>query len=73
MDRTFAGFERITYNPAVVGGRACIRGMRLSVERLLELLSQNPSWEDLQSGYPELETADIAEALAFAATAVSGR
>lgn len=43
--------------------------MRLSVERVLEVLSCNPSWDDLQADYPELDPEDIRQALAFAAAA----
>ncbi len=68
VSQLLPGFERITSDPAVLGGKPCIRGLRLSVQRVLELLARNPSWEDLQAGYPGLEAADIHEALAFAAT-----
>ena len=68
MVTTFAGFDRITSDPDMLGGKPCIRGMRLSVERVLEVLSENPSWEDLRADYPELEEGDIRQALAFAAS-----
>ena len=68
VSHSLPGFERITSDPAVLGCKPCIRGLRLSVQRVLELLARNPSWEDLQAGYPDLEAADIHEALAFAAT-----
>ena len=68
MLSTFAGFDRITSDPAMLGGKPCIRGMRLSVERVLQILSENPSWEDLQADYPELEEGDVRQALAFAAS-----
>jgi uncharacterized protein (DUF433 family) len=47
--------------------------MRLSVQRVLEILSQNPSWEDLRKDYPELEGEDIQQALAFAAALLTDR
>lgn len=73
MSQSLPGFERITSDPAVLGGKPCIRGLRLSVQRVLELLARNPSWEDLQAGYPDLEAADIHEALAFAAASLPDR
>jgi len=41
--------------------------MRLSVQRVLEILASNPSWDDLRQDYPELEPEDIRQALAYAA------
>lgn len=73
MRRSFQGFDRITTDPEVLGGKPCIRGMRLSVQRVLEILSQNPSWEDLRKDYPELEGEDIQQALAFAAALLTDR
>lgn len=63
----FHGFDRITARPDVLGGKPCIRDMRLSVQRVLEILADNPSWEDLRADYPELEPEDIQQALAYAA------
>ena len=71
MPKTFAGFDRITSDPDVLGGRPCIRGMRLSVERVLQILAENPSWDDLEADYPELEEEDIRQALTFAASQVA--
>lgn len=71
MKRTFRGFDRITVDQDVLGGKPCIRGLRLSVERVLEILSQNPSWDDLRQDYPELQPEDIEQALRFAAAQVS--
>ena len=65
--RTFRGFDRITSDPQVLCGKPCIRGMRLSVQRVLEILAQGPSWDLLRADYPELEEQDIKQALAFAA------
>ena len=67
MTLAFQGFDRITTDPEVLGGKPCIRGMRLSVQRVLEILAQNPSWDDLRQDYPELEAEDLRQALAFAA------
>jgi uncharacterized protein (DUF433 family) len=60
-------FERITWNPAQMNGQPCIRGMRLTVRRVLEAIATYPSREDLFRNYPELEEEDIRQALAYAA------
>jgi uncharacterized protein (DUF433 family) len=59
-------FDRITVEPGKMGGQPCIRGMRLTVRRVLEALSAYDSREDLRADYPELEDEDIRQALAFA-------
>lgn len=59
-------YDRIAADPQVLGGKPCIRGTRLSVQRVLEILSANPSWSELREEYPELEAEDIRQALAFA-------
>jgi uncharacterized protein (DUF433 family) len=69
--KTFRGFDRVTADPQVLGGKPCVRGLRLSVQRVLEILSQNPSWQDIQADYPELEQEDIRQVLAFAAAALN--
>jgi uncharacterized protein (DUF433 family) len=68
---TFQGFDRITARPDILGGKPCIRGMRLSVQRVLEILADNPSWDDLRADYPEIEPGDIQQALAFAAATLA--
>ena len=60
-------FDRITVDPAKMNGQPCIRGMRLTVKRVLEALSQYPDRETLLREYPELEYDDIRQALAYAA------
>jgi len=69
----FQGFDRITADPEILGGKPCIRGMRLSVQRVLEVLATNPSRDELRSDYPELEDEDIRQALAFAARMLGER
>jgi uncharacterized protein (DUF433 family) len=73
MRRFFQGFDRITVDPAMLGGKPCVRGMRLSVQRVLEILAGNPSWDDLRQDYPEIEEEDIRQALAFAAAMLTDR
>ena len=59
--------DRITVDPAVMNGQPCIRGMRLTVKRVVEAVALYSNWEDLQAEYPELEKEDIRQALEFAA------
>jgi uncharacterized protein (DUF433 family) len=59
--------ERITSDPAILGGQPTIRGMRLTVRRVVEALAVYPDWDDLRAEYPELEPDDIRQALEFAA------
>lgn len=58
---------RITVDPAVCGGGPCIRGMRIRVSDILEMLASGASQSDILGDYPYLEAADIAAALEFAA------
>jgi len=60
-------FDRITSNPTILNGQPSIRGMRLSVRRVIEALAVYPNWDDLRREYPELEPEDIRQALEFAA------
>jgi uncharacterized protein (DUF433 family) len=59
-------FERITFDPAVMGGRACIRGMRITVSLVVNLVANGMSTEDIVREYPELRTEDIRQALQYA-------
>jgi uncharacterized protein (DUF433 family) len=59
--------NRITLDPAVCGGRPCLRGTRVRVSDILELLAANASREQILSDYPYLEAGDIAAALEYAA------
>jgi uncharacterized protein (DUF433 family) len=60
-------FERITVDPAVATGKACIRGLRFPVSRLLGLMAAGETREAILKAYPHLEPADIDEALRYAA------
>jgi uncharacterized protein (DUF433 family) len=57
---------RITIDPAKMNGEPCIRGLRLTVRRVLEALATYPDREELKREYPELQDEDIRQALAFA-------
>ena len=59
--------SRITINPAQCGGRPCIRGMRMRVKDLLDLLAAGVSIEEILQDYPYLEKEDIQAVLEFAA------
>lgn len=60
-------WDRITVDPKMMNGQPCIRGMRLTVRRVIEALVIYPKWDDLIAEYPELESEDIKQALDFAA------
>ncbi len=60
-------FNRITYNPKQCGGRPCIRGMRIRVSDILEMLAENVSSGEILEDFPDLEAEDIQACLLFAA------
>ena len=59
-------FERITFDPTVMGGRACIRGMRMTVSLVVNLFANGMSADEIVREYPDLEPEDIREALVYA-------
>ena len=59
-------FNRITYNPQVMGGRACIRGMRITVALVVNLVANGMNTEEILREYPDLQSEDIQQALAYA-------
>ena len=63
-------FDRITVEPGKCGGKPCIRGMRITVRRVLELLSSYSDRSSIIIDYPFLEPEDLNQALRFAAAAV---
>lgn len=62
-----AEFDRITFNPNVMAGRACIRGMRITAALLVNLVANGMKTEDILAEYPDLEEEDISQALKYAA------
>ena len=62
-----AQFDRITFDPAVMGGKPCIRGQRVTVGMVLGLLAVGRSSEEILRAYPYLEAEDIDQCLAYAA------
>lgn len=59
--------ERITFDPAVMGGRACIRGLRVTAAMLVGLVAAGHSTDAILALYPYLEAEDVREALSYAA------
>ena len=59
-------FDRITFDSAVMGGRACIRGMRITVSLIVNLVANGMRPEEIIREYPELDPEDIREALQYA-------
>ncbi len=59
--------ERITHDPAVMGGRPCLRGIRVTVGTILGLLAAGRSSQEILDAYPYLEPEDIQAALAYGA------
>lgn len=60
-------FPRITHNPAVMGGKPCIRGLRVTVGTVVGLIASGESRERILAAYPYLESGDLDEALGYAA------
>ena len=61
------GFDRITFDPLVMGGRACIRGMRVSVTLIVNLVANGMNTQEILEAYPYLETDDVTQALHYVA------
>ena len=59
--------DRITFNPEQCGGRACIRGMRIRVSDILEMLANGVSTDEILRDFPDLVADDIRASLMFAA------
>ncbi len=59
--------NRITFDPQVMGGKPCLRGMRITVGTIVGLVAAGHSPDEILQLYPYLERADIAEALEYAA------
>lgn len=64
MPRTF---DRITFNPQIMGGRACLRGMRITVSLVLSLIANGLTTIEILDEYPDLEPEDIKASLLYAA------
>ncbi|MBY0587188.1 DUF433 domain-containing protein [bacterium] len=60
-------FDRITFDPQIMGGRACIRGMRIPVSIIVGQVAHGATFQEILRDYPDLEEADIRESLEYAA------
>ena len=63
------GFDRIIFDPNILGGRACIRGIRISVSLIVNLVANGMTVEEIIVEYPDLEPEDIRQSLRYAAWA----
>lgn len=67
------GYTRITVNPNQMGGVPCIRGLRIPVSTVVDMVADRMSEDEILEAFPDLEREDIREALIFAAEAVRER
>jgi uncharacterized protein (DUF433 family) len=72
-NNSVAGFARITFDPEVMGGKPCIRGLRVTVGMIVGLVAAGHSNAEILQAYPYLEADDIRAALAYAAWRVEER
>ncbi|MHB9038858.1 MAG: DUF433 domain-containing protein [Armatimonadota bacterium] len=63
--------DRVTFSPDILGGKACIRGMRISVSLVVKLVANGMSRQEIIEAYPDLEDDDITQALMYAAWAAA--
>ena len=61
------GFDRITFDPRIMAGQACIRGMRITVSLIVNLVAHGRQAAEILAEYPDLEPEDIQQALEYAA------
>lgn len=59
--------DRITFDPRIMGGRACVRGMRITVAHVVNLVANGMSVEQIMNEHPDLEAEDVRQALRYAA------
>lgn len=60
-------FDRITFDPNIMGGRACVRGMRVTVSLVVNLVANGMGTDEIIDAYPYLEPEDIRQSLQYAA------
>ena len=60
-------FDRITFDSNIMGGRACIRGMRIPVSVIVGQIAHGATWGEILGEYPDLESEDIQQAIEYAA------
>ena len=66
-------FERITIDPAQMGGLPCIRGLRIPVAAIVDMVASGMTTDEIVADYPDLEPEDVAEALRYASAALRER
>lgn len=66
-------FDRISIDPTVMNGQPCVRGTRLTVKRVLHILSENKDRQEIHKEYPRLDDEDIRQVLLFAAVSLDDR
>jgi len=59
--------DRITFDPRIMGGRACVRGMRITVAHIVNLVANGMTVEQIMNEHPDLEAEDVRQALSYAA------
>jgi len=64
--KTMNAFDRITFDPNIMMGQACIRGMRITVSLVLSLVASGMTTPEIIENYPDLEAEDISESLRYA-------
>lgn len=60
-------FDRISFNPKIMGGRACLRGMRITVAHVVNMFANGMTATDILEEHPDLQPEDIQQALQYAA------
>ena len=60
-------FDRITFDPQIMGGKACIRGMRVTVSHIVNLVANGMTVPEILEDHPDLEAEDVRQALRYAA------
>lgn len=64
-------FDRITFDPKIMGGRACVRGIRLTVSLVVNLVANGMTIADIVREYPDIEPDDVRQSLAYASALAS--
>ena len=67
MTRSMDMFDRITFDPQIMGGRACIRGMRIPVSVIVRQIAHGAAVDEILAGYPDIDATDVQQALEYAA------
>ena len=62
-----AMFDRITFDPSIMGGRACVRGMRIPVSVIVGQIAHGATFDEILASHPDLEREDIKQAVEYAA------